>query len=139
MKSKQVQYSLEYPYGGGPKRNAGGLASHVLPTTPEPSKLATPFATIFRWGRMFVPEVQTVAALVEEDVPKEHVKPEISVLVSLGSRGQCPGNLRRTSNTVCVPVQKGHVRKPMGCFQNTAATTTLEGTSTVMHKGLQST
>ena len=44
---------------------------------------------------MSLPEVETVGALVEADVPQEHVKPGIRMLVSLGSKGQYPGNLKR--------------------------------------------
>ncbi|CAE7627572.1 unnamed protein product [Symbiodinium microadriaticum] len=102
---------------GGSKQKAAKLAAKVQPPIPEPSKLATHLLRSFGWGRMSLPQVQLVAALVEEDVPREHVKPQIRLLASLGNRGQYPANLRRdllrhtkmpsfSSTSVFVPIKK---------------------------------
>ncbi|CAE7453063.1 unnamed protein product [Symbiodinium sp. CCMP2592] len=79
---------------GGSKQRAAKRAAQTSPPVPEPSRLATHLLRSFGWGKMSLPEVQVVAALVEEDA-LEPVKAEIRILANLGSRGLYQGNLRR--------------------------------------------
>ncbi|CAE7744676.1 unnamed protein product [Symbiodinium sp. CCMP2592] len=101
---------------GGSKQRAAKRAAQTSAAVPEPSRLATHLLRSFGWGKMSLPEVQVVAALVEEDA-LEPVKAEIRILANLGSRGLYQGNLRRdllrhtqmpalVSSNVCVPIKK---------------------------------
>ena len=79
----------------GMRGRSRSVALATATPVPVTSKLAAHLLRTFAWGSMSLPELQQIAALVEEDVGRQHVPRELLQLAGLSFRGTYPANMRR--------------------------------------------